>query len=134
MSALTIGRLAEGAGVNVETIRYYERRGLLPEPHRTESGYRQYSPDAVRRIRFIKRAQALGFTLDEIAELLRLRVAPGTNCNAVEARAKQAIARINAKVVELERMRLPLRRLVRACRRRQPSDECPILGTLDEES
>lgn len=74
METLTIGQLAKNAGVNIETIRYYERRGLIPEPPRRESGYRQYSPEFVTRIQFIKRAQELGFSLNEIAELLALRV------------------------------------------------------------
>lgn len=133
MTTLTIGRLARRASVNVETIRYYERRGLLPEPPRTQAGYRQYDPQAVRRIRFIKRAQALGFTLEEIGDLLALRVAPKSNCDAIEQRAERAIARIEAKVAELERMRSALSRLVGACRDRRPTDECPILDALEED-
>lgn len=133
MTTLTIGRLARRAGVNVETIRYYERRGLLPEPPRTEAGYRQYNPQAIRLIRFIKRAQALGFTLEEIGDLLTLRVAPKSNCDAVERRAERAMARIAAKVAELDRMRAALSRLVSACRERRPTDECPILDALEEE-
>jgi MerR family mercuric resistance operon transcriptional regulator len=129
---LTIGQLARRAGVNVETVRYYERRALLPEPPRTRAGYRQYAPDAVRRMGFIKRAQELGFTLDEIAELLALRVDPETNCDAVEAQAEHAIARIDAKVAHLDRMRAALGKLVKACRARRPTDECPVLETLEE--
>jgi Hg(II)-responsive transcriptional regulator len=131
MTPLTIGRLARRAGVNVETVRYYERRGLLPEPPRTEAGYRQYGPQALRRIRFIKRAQALGFTLEEIGDLLELRVAPISNCDAVEHRAKRAIARIDSKVAELDRMRSALSRLVEACRDNRPTEECPLLDALE---
>ncbi len=86
--AMTIGQVAAGAGVNIQTVRYYERRGLLPRAPRTASGYRQYDPDAVARLRFIKRAQDLGFSLQEIAELLELRVEHGAACAAVEAKAK----------------------------------------------
>lgn len=131
MNVLTIGQLARQAGVNVETVRYYERRALLPEPPRTRAGYRQYSPDAVRRIGFIKQAQELGFTLREIAGLLALRVDPETNCEAVEAQAVDAITRIDAKVAELERMRVALRKLVKACDARRPTDDCPIIEALE---
>lgn len=103
-TALTIGQLAKRAGVNVETIRYCERRELLAEPPRTTSGYRQYSEAAVRRIRFVKRAQELGFTLEEIAELLELRVDRDTSCDAVEQRAERAVGRIDGKVRELSRV------------------------------
>ncbi len=130
MSSLTIGQLAKLASVNVETVRYYERRALLMEPPRTTSGYRQYPRDTVRRIRFIKRAQELGFTLEEISELLALRVAPETNCEAVEARARHAIARIDARVEELDRMRNALDALASACRSRRTTPDCPILDAL----
>lgn len=130
---LTIGSLASRSGVNVQTVRYYERRGLLPEPPRTDSGYRQYPPDAVRRIRFIKHAQALGFTLEEIGDLLALRVNPAGSCDAVQAETEQAIGRIDAELAELSRMRTALARLVDACRHRWPTDECPVLEALEEE-
>ncbi len=133
MEVLTIGQLARRAGVNVETLRYYERRDLLPDPPRTSSGYRQYTPDAVRRIGFIKRAQQLGFTLHEIGELLALRVDPDANCDAVEERAEHAIERIDAKVAELARMRSALGELVTACHARCPTDDCPILDALEPE-
>ena len=83
METLTIGQLARQAEVNVETLRYYERRGLIPEPPRKESGYRQYPPDDLARIRFIKHAKELGFTLKEILDLLTLRVDPETSCDDV---------------------------------------------------
>jgi DNA-binding transcriptional MerR regulator len=79
METLTISRLAHLGGVNLETVRYYERRGLLPKPPRTQAGYRQFSPEAARRLRFIKRAQELGFSLDEVQELLALRIEPRKN-------------------------------------------------------
>lgn len=133
MPRLTIGQLAEQAGVNVETIRYYERRALLAEPPRTPGGYRQYDPAAVRRIAFIRHAQELGFTLDEIAELLELRLDHVDHCEAVERRAHKAVARIDRKMAELARMRAALAPLLEACRARRPSDDCPILDALDPE-
>lgn len=134
MPTLTIGRLARRAGVNVETIRYYERRGLLPEPPRTSAGYRQYAPATVRRIGFIKRAQALGFTLEEISDLLALRVDPNANCDAVEHQAEHAMARIDDKLAELTRMRAALAELAEHCRHKRPTEECPILDALEEET
>lgn len=132
---LTIGQLARRAGVHLETIRYYERRRLLPRPPRTPSGYRQYAPDSVERLRFIKRAQALGFTLEEIRGLLELRLEKpsGQACAAVEARAEEKIAVIDRKLAELSAMRRRLESLVAKCRAREPSGDCPVLERLDEE-
>ncbi len=130
-SVLTIGAVARQARVPLDTLRYYERRGLLPAPPRTTSGYRQYPADAVRRVRFIKRAQALGFTLEEIAELLALRVTPEVECDAVERRAVAAIARIDTKLAELTQMRGALARLAATCHGPHLPDECPILAALD---
>ena len=132
-SSLTIGKLAAAAGVGVETIRFYERQGLLPQPPRRRSGYRQYPPEAVARVLFIRRAKNLGFTLREIVELLDLRVAPGTNCATVRTRAKSKLDDIDQKMAELERMRGALQRLVKACRGRGPRSDCPILEALEKE-
>ncbi|MCC6167806.1 MAG: heavy metal-responsive transcriptional regulator, partial [Caldilineaceae bacterium] len=115
MTGLTIGRLARAASVNVETIRYYERRGLLPEPPRRDSGYRQYPPDSVARLRFIKRAQDLGFSLKEIAELLDLRVNTETACGEVMQRVETKVAEIEQKLATLERMRQILTNLLVHC-------------------
>jgi Hg(II)-responsive transcriptional regulator len=128
---LTIGALARQAGVAIDTVRYYERRGLLPAPPRTAAGYRQYPTDAVRRVAFIKRAQSLGFTLHEIAGLLALRTRADGACEAVEHRAQCAIARVDIKLAELARMRGALVRLASASRSAKQSDECPILVALD---
>lgn len=130
-TTLTIGAVARTAGVPLDTVRYYERRGLLPAPPRTPAGYRQYPAEAVQRVRFVKRAQALGFTLDEIAELLELRVRPDVSCEAVEHQAIAAMERIDAKLAELDRMRRALARLAATCRTPHPPDECPILTALD---
>src|SRR5215470_7354960 len=101
MERLTTGELAKRGGVNLETIRYYERRGLLPKPARSQSGYRAFSLDAVRRVRFIKQAQELGFSLKEIQELLALRIAPDSTQADVRARATRKIADIDAKIKKL---------------------------------
>ncbi|MHC4428465.1 MAG: MerR family transcriptional regulator [Planctomycetota bacterium] len=130
MAVLTIGQLARQAGVGVETIRFYERSGLIAEPPRGNSGYRHYSPDAVLRIRFIRHAKELGFSLKEIAELLDLRVHPRTNCAVVRRSAEMKIAEIETKISSLRRMRKSLQNLTRACEKRQPTSECPVLETL----
>ena len=128
---LTIGQAARAAEVNTETLRYYEREGLLPSPGRTPAGYRQYTADAVRRVRFMKRAQALGFTLREIGALLELRAGRASSCGRVASQAEQAIARVDVKIRELRRMRAALGSLVRACRGRRPTADCPILDALE---
>jgi MerR family copper efflux transcriptional regulator len=131
---LTISVVARRAQVPLDTIRYYERRGLLPVPPRSSGGYRQFSPDAVRRVTFIKRAQALGFTLEEIAELLALQAKPDGTCGAVERRARAALRRIETKLDQLTRMRDAISRLATACRSAHPADECPMLTALDEDA
>lgn len=129
---MRIGQIASRASVNIQTIRYYERRGLLPSPNRRSSGYRDYEPDAIEQVRFIKHAQALGFTLHEIAELLALRVRSDRTCARVEARAESAIARVDEKLTQLRRIREALTQLVAACRRQDLTGECPILHALEE--
>lgn len=133
MGNLTIGQLAKKAHVNVETIRYYERRGLMPEPSRRQSGYRQYSQDAVARLQFIRRAKELGFSLTEISELFSLRVDPHTTCGDVKRHAQAKIADIEEKIESLVKMKLALVRLTASCRGRGPASECPILEALDSE-
>ena len=131
MPSLTIGQVAEQTGVTTDTLRYYERRSLLPAPGRSPAGYRQYGPESVRRVQFIRRAQTLGFTLEEITDLLALRVSPALECAAVEADARAAIDRIEQKMDQLARMRDALHQLADACRTRAPTAECPILDALD---
>ena len=113
MERLTIGALATAGGVNVETIRYYERRGLLPPPDRSGAGYRQYSPDDLWRLGFIRRAKGLGFTLAEIAELLGRR----TDRSVVEvlAAARAKLAEVEADIAGLVMLRSNLDRLVQTC-------------------
>lgn len=131
MGKLTIGRLAKRANVNLETVRYYERRGLIPEPPRNESGYRQYSQDDVLRTQFIKRAQALGFSLKEISELLSLRMEPGMSCGDVKARLEAKIAEVENRIEALEQMREALLRLAKKCTGKGPVGKCPFLKELE---
>ncbi|HEX9728064.1 MAG TPA: MerR family DNA-binding protein [Gemmatimonadales bacterium] len=131
--SLTIGRVAASAGVNLQTVRYYERRGLLPAPPRSRAGYRQYGGDTVSRLRFIKRAQELGFQLEEIKELLDLRVEHGDACTAVEAKAQAKIDTVDGKIRELRRLRAVLASLVASCAARELTADCPILETLSED-
>src|SRR5438034_5502911 len=114
-ATMRIGTAAEQAGVNVQTLRYYERRGLLPRPPRRLSGYREFPDDAVRVVRFIKRAQELGFTLDEVEELLRLRRNSGRNRERIRSIAERRIRQIDKKLAELERMKRALKTLVHSC-------------------
>ncbi len=129
---LTIGQVAAAAAVNVQTIRYYERRGLFPTPRRTPSGYRQYAPHAVARLRFIKHAQDLGFSLKEIQELLGLRVRHSGACDTVERKTRTKIGIVQQKIAGLQRVKRTLERLAAACAARRATDECPILEALED--
>ncbi len=131
MGSLRIGQLAQRAGVGVETVRFYEREGLISEPPRRPSGYRDYPPETVTRIVFIRRAKDLGFSLKEISELLELRVRPRRNCALVKRNADAKIGDIDSKIAALRRMRRALTSLTKACRERTPTTECPILTSLD---
>jgi Hg(II)-responsive transcriptional regulator len=130
-SPLRIGALATAAGVGVQTLRYYERRGLLRAKGRTAGGYRQYAADAVRRVVFIRRAQAMGFTLDEIQHLLALRVQSSRRCEPVKRSAAAARARVRERLASLRRMDAILGRLIDACDARRVTEECPILEALE---
>jgi len=131
--ALKIGQLAQRAAVNLQTIRYYEREGLLPEPPRLSSGYRLYSDSMVRRVRFIKRAQEIGFSLAEIRELLSLRANGPRERNEVRAIAQAKIADIEDKMRTLKAMKTVLNRLTERCSACGPASECPILESIDSE-
>ena len=130
---MTISQLAKRSAVNLETIRYYERLGLLPKPLRSPSGYRLFSLDSVRRVRFIKRAQELGFSLKEIKELLALRVTPGTTSADVRKRAEAKIADIEEKVQTLRAMKKALAQLTATCCGETSVSECQILESLSLE-
>ena len=131
MATLTTSELAKQGGVNLESIRFYERQRLLPKAPRTASGYRMFSADDVRRVRFIKRAQELGFSLREIKELLALRFEPDTSCADMRRRAETKLSDIDQKISDLKRMRKTLARLATACPGRGNLDGCPILESLD---
>ena len=132
MGYLTIGKLAKKAQVNIETIRYYERRGLISRPPRPHSGYRQYSDKIIKRIDFIKRAKELGFSLREIGELLSLRLDPSTPCSEVKSRAEAKIVNIEEKIRSLQNMKLALVELTKACSGQGPITECPIIIALEK--
>jgi Hg(II)-responsive transcriptional regulator len=131
MESLTIGGLAKQARVNRETVRYYERRRLLPRAARSMSGYRVFSDNAVRRLRFIRHAQALGFSLGEIKELLALRVDSMNTCDRVRKRTEAKIADIERKIGCLVAMKDALSELVTACSARRRTKACPILDSLE---
>ena len=128
VAELTIGRLADEAGVNVETIRYYQRRALLPEPDKPINGHRRYAAEAVKRVHFIKRAQVLGFTLDEIGSLLDLDEAHA--CAETRELAAHKLAVIESKLDDLKAMRKALRSLLRQCETGSAAGACPIIHAL----
>lgn len=128
--ALTIGQVAKQCGIGVETIRFYEREGLIAQPSRPESGFRGYSSDVVRRVRFIQQSKALGFSLREIRELLFLRVDSSTSCAEVKRRAQEKLAEIESKISSLSHMKQALARMTKACSGKGPVGECPILEAL----
>ncbi len=130
MKQMTIGQVARRAGVGVETVRFYERQGLLEEPARRESGYRQYAADAVGRLRFIRRAKDLGFTLKEIKELIALGQDPDATRADVRRKAEDKIADIEARVRDLLRIKGALQALTSACDGHGPLEGCPILQAL----
>ena len=131
MTTMTIGELAQRAGVGIETIRFYEREGLIETPRRTASGYRQYSEEVVRRLQFIRRAKELGFTLNEIKELLSLRVHAGVSCAMVKRKAEKKIADIDAKLRSLRCMKRALVELTKTCNEDGTLDRCPILNAME---
>lgn len=131
MNGLTIGEVAERAKMHIETLRYYERRGLVARPPRSASNYRLYPEDAVQRVRFIKRAQELGFSLKDIKELLSLRATPEAECGEIRAHAEAKIKDIEEKVGVLMAMKSALSKLVTECSGEGPLTDCPILQSLE---
>ncbi|HSR52232.1 MAG TPA: MerR family DNA-binding protein [Acidobacteriota bacterium] len=131
--ALTIGKLAQTAEVGRETVRFYERVGLIDDPPRTQAGYRIYPTGAVARLRFIKRAKELGFSLEEIRSLLTLRVSPATNCDDVQRLGQERIKDIEGRIRDLARMKTALAKLLESCSQREPTEECPLLEALASE-
>ena len=134
MEVFSIGQVARLSGVGVETVRFYEREGLLEEPARRASGYRQYAEEVVKQIRFIKRAKLLGFSLKEIQELLTLRVDAETSCEQVKEHAATKLVEVEQKIVELQQMRQALLQVASLCAGEGPKSRCPMLDALDHDS
>jgi MerR family mercuric resistance operon transcriptional regulator len=133
METLTIGEVARGAGLGVETVRYYEREGLVPEPERSESGHRRFPPETVERLRFIAHGRRLGFSLKEIRELLALRIdtPAGDACDEVRERAQIKLREVQDRIAALRRIENVLTGLIGSCRTRAATDPCPILDSLE---
>lgn len=126
--ALTIGVLAKKSNVGVETVRFYERKGLLPKPQRPSSGFKHYDPEDIKRIRFIKRAQDLGFTLREVTELLKLKVDRKATCGEVMKRTNKKVTEIDLKIKDLQKMKKSLKQIRNCCEDGTLTlTECPIL-------
>ena len=132
MGELRTAQLANEGGVNVETIRYYERHGLLPRPPRTASGYRIFSENAVKRLRFIKHAQALGFSLKEIKELLDIQVKRNSSCADVRRKAQAKIADVDEKIRHLQAIRRSLVKITAACSGQGPIATCSVIQALND--
>lgn len=130
-SSLTIGKLAACAGVGVETVRFYERKGLLERPAKG-SGFRRYPEGAVRRLRLIRRCKELGFSLQEISDLLALRIDDSKGCADVRQEARQKISEISERIAHLQEMQAALDRLARRCRGNGPSSQCRFLDALED--
>ncbi len=128
---LQIGDIAKQAGINIETIRYYERRGLILPVGRTEAGYRIYDENILTRLRFIKNAKEIGFTLKEIDELLKLKISPKSKCEDIRKKAEKKLKAIEEKMSMLESMQKVLKRLVSDCQSGLPTEECPILKSME---
>lgn len=126
----TIGALAEAAGVNLETIRFYQRRGLLPEPARPQGGIRRYGDPDLARVRFIKSAQRLGFSLDEVAELLKLE--DGSHCGQAREQGERKLADVRARLADLQRIEQVLADLVARCGSKHGRVRCPLIASLHE--
>jgi len=129
-AAMSIGRLAKATGATIDTIRFYEKAGLLPKPARTAAGYRRYSRDDELRLAFVARARSLGFSLDEIGEILQLSDAPAGGVARVRAVAKKKLALVEARLAELQKLRTALRTLVSACPGSGATQDCPILNAF----
>lgn len=134
MTRITIGKAAEAAGVNVETIRFYERRDLVPQPPKPTQGYREYDVETIERIRFIRHAQEIGFSLNEIGELLALRTDPGSDCSDVRLRAVTKLGDVKAKIDRLQQMQSALEILIAACPGQGAISSCSILNEITRQN
>jgi Hg(II)-responsive transcriptional regulator len=130
---MTIGRLAKNSGVSIDTVRFYERRGLIAEPHRTPSNYRVYPEEDVTRLRFIKKSKELGFSLSEIKELLALRSGSSASKADIKQKTENKIKDIRQKIKDLSRILTALEHLAATCDGQGPISDCPIIGALEEQ-
>lgn len=130
-SVMTIGEVARSVGIGVETIRFYERKGLIHEPPRRASGYRQYETGAVKRLKFIRRAKDLGFTLAEIKGLLDLRSGPDTQCEDIRLELEAKLEDIEQRIADLRHMKRAIKDFWQTCESSDPRGECPILMALE---
>ena len=133
MKTLTIGQVAKEIGITVEAVRFYEKQGLIAKPQRSESGYRQYQPETLKRIRFIQRAKDVGFTLKEIDDLLTLRKKPNTSCIDIKLKALEKIENVDRKLNDLKNIRSSLTQMVMRCDANGELGDCPILEFLELE-
>ena len=131
MKTMTRGELAKECGVNIESLRYYEKRRLIDPPMRSEIGYRLYSKEDAARIRFIRNAQKLGFTLNEILELLKLRVNKNESCESVLGKAQKKLNEVEQKIKGLKSIKKVLKQLIHQCKESTPTSDCPILGSFE---
>lgn len=131
MTLLSIGQVARRTQVTVETVRFYEKQGLIVAPQRSDAGYRQYPEETVKRVRFIQHAKEVGFTLKDIAELLALRQEPRTSCADIKLRATQKIEEVDRKIQDLKRIRDALARMILTCSGSGAVSQCPILEELE---
>jgi len=127
----TAGKLAKAAGVNIQTVRFYDREGVLKPTSRTEAGYRVYDTEGLKRLKFIIQAKELGFSLKEIKDLLSLRVRSVQACNKVQSKAKAKLEDIQGKISDLRRLERTLKKLIGDCENRVVSDQCPILEKME---
>lgn len=127
----TTGQISKLSGVGIETIRFYERKGLIKEPPRRPSGYRQYPPSTIQQLQFIRRAKELGFSLQEIKELLALRITNRT-CSSVRKKVIKKVEQVGDKIRQLQRIRRVLNKLITACNKKKSLGECPILEVLEK--
>lgn len=130
---LQIGEVAKRSGIGVETVRFYEREGLIPIAERSASGYRRYPESVVKKLLFIQHAKTLGFSLKEIGELILLRNSPNADCSGIKSRAIAKMAEIQSKIDALEKMKAALQPLISQCESNSSVNECPILNALDDE-
>lgn len=130
--AYTVGQVARAARVNIQTVRFYERKNLIAPDLRKDSGYRIFGLETVLKIRFIKRAQALGFTLNEISGLLRLSVVKGSQCASMKIRAQQKLKDVENKITHLKALERELQKLIYSCNKKKTTDPCPILRALEK--